>query len=83
MRSIVILLLFAGMAIVLNSIYEERLKRASSNVKVEYRFVPRTVYEEQMEKKDIVGLYKGMFDRSTPWLPEDLRPADDSATQKP
>ena len=67
MKALVIILLFAGMAIVLHSIYEERLKRAQKQVKVEYRFLPRTLYEEQMSNTDVMGQFQSMFSKSTPW----------------
>lgn len=67
MKALVILLVFSGMAIVLHSIYEEKLKRAEKQVKVEYRFLPRTLYEEQMANSDIIGQFKGLFDQSSPW----------------
>lgn len=67
MKALVMLMLFSGMAIIMHSIYEERLKRAQRQVKVEYRFLPRTLYEEQMAHSDVVGKFKGMFDRATPW----------------
>lgn len=67
MKALVILLVFSGMAIVIHSIYEEKLKRAQKQVKVEYRFLPRTLYEEQMANTDVIGQFKGMWDRSTPW----------------
>jgi len=67
MQPLIMLMLFAGMAIVLHSIYDEKLKRAERQVKVEYRFLPRTLYEEQMEHTDVVGKFKGIFDRSSPF----------------
>lgn len=78
MRAVILLLMFLGMAIVLHSIYEERIKHAREQVKIEYRFLPRTLYEEQMAQTDVLGQFKGMFDRATPWLPEDLSKPRDS-----
>jgi hypothetical protein len=67
MRALIMLILFAGMAMVIHSVYEEKLKRAQKHARVEYRFLPRTLYEEQMAHTDVLGDFKGMFDRSTPW----------------
>lgn len=67
MKALVILLLFTGMVIVLHSIYDEKLKRAQKQVKVEYRFLPRTLYEEQLSNTDVVGQFQSMFSKSTPW----------------
>ena len=66
-RAIIVLLLFSGMAIIVHSVYEEKLARAKRATKVEYRFLPRTLYEEQMAQTDALGEFKTMFDRSSPW----------------
>ena len=67
MRQIILLLLFAGLAIVIHSIYEEKLQNVQRQVKVEYRFLPRTLYEEQMEQTNVLGNFKKMFAHSSPW----------------
>lgn len=36
------------MFLIVHGIYEEKLAAAKRNVKVEYRFIPRTLYEEQL-----------------------------------
>lgn len=62
MQSLVMLLLFVGLAMVMHGIYEEKLKRVENNVRVEYRFIPRTLYDEQIANgDDVVGHFKGMF----------------------
>lgn len=50
MRFFIVLLLFVGMAMVIHSIYEEKLQRAQQQTKIEYRFLPRTLYEEQLSE---------------------------------
>ncbi len=67
MRQIILLLLFAGLAIVIHSIYEEKLQHVQRQVKVEYRFLPRTLYEEQMEQTNVLSNFKKMFSHSSPW----------------
>jgi hypothetical protein len=71
MRALIMLTLFVGMAMVIHSIYEEKLERAQRNVRVEYRFLPRTVYEEQLaQSTDLLGdggKMSDMFSRATPW----------------
>jgi hypothetical protein len=74
MKSIVVLLLFVGMALVIHGIYEEKFKQQEKNVRVEYRFVPRTFYDEQMAQTDLVGKFKGMFDKDSPWYDQNQRP---------
>ena len=66
-RAIIVLMLFGGMAMILHSVYEEKLARANKHAKVEYRFLPRTLYEEQMAQTDTLGEFKSMFDRTSPW----------------
>ena len=61
--------LFVGMFLVLHGIYEEKLEAVKrSNVRVEYRFIPRTYYEEQlMNAEGSLGhKFKSMFDGENP-----------------
>lgn len=62
MRSIVTLLLFLGAFLVVHSVYEMRYRELKSQTKIEYRFVPRTYYEEQLGTTDLLGsTFKSMF----------------------
>jgi hypothetical protein len=61
MHALIILMLFAGLAIIMHSVYEEKLSRMQQRVKVEYRFLPRSLYEEQMAHSDVSGKFKSMF----------------------
>lgn len=61
-RSLVTVMLFAGLGIIMHSVYEERLQRAQKQVRVEYRFLPRTLYEEQMSQESPLTKFKSMFD---------------------
>ena len=68
MRIIIVLLLFAGMAILVHSVYEEKLQQVQKNVRVEYRFLPRTLYEEQIEQGgNLAADNQKMFTRKSPW----------------
>lgn len=90
MRAIVLLLFFVGMFIVIHSVYEEKLKRVQENVRVEYKFIPRTLYEEQLAQSNVLSNFKGMFTRDSPWYNSpntyDFRPlkerTDDSENDK-
>lgn len=56
MRALILLMLFGGVALVIHSVYEEKLERARREVRVEYRFLPRTLYEEQMaQSAELLG----------------------------
>jgi hypothetical protein len=48
MRVVITLLLFLGIFLVTHSVYEAKYRELQSEQKVEYRFVPRTYYEEQL-----------------------------------
>jgi hypothetical protein len=62
MRFLVTLMLFVGMAMVIHSIYDEKLLRASQTTRIEYRFLPRTIYEEQQsEDNRPTARLKGVF----------------------
>ena len=62
MRFVIVFILFAGMAMVIHSIYEEKLHRAQQQTRIEYRFLPRTLYEEQLsEDNRPTARIKGMF----------------------
>jgi len=67
MQALVVLLLFVGVVMMLHGIYEQKLAAAERKTKIEYRFVPRTYYEEQLSKADLQGKFKSMFDKESPW----------------
>lgn len=79
MYSIILFLFFLGIFIVIHNIYEQKYNALKKNIRVEYRFIPRTYYEEQISNNNISGLYKNMFDKESPWfdanvtLPKNLR----------
>eukprot|EP00798_Chlamydomonas_sp_ICE-L_P017300 gene17300-23609_t len=65
----VVLTLFVGMALIIHGIYEEKFQEMNKNVRVEYRFLPRTLYEEQLSKQDsaLTAKFKNMFQEDSPW----------------
>ena len=55
-------LLFLGIILIINGIYEQKFQSLKKNVKIEYRFIPRTYYEEQLSQNaDVTSNYKNMF----------------------
>ena len=48
MKSLITFILFVGMFMIVSGVYEHRLKQAEKEKKVEYRFIPRSMYEEQL-----------------------------------
>lgn len=79
MNTFIALLLFAGLLMVVHSIYQERYERLKREVRVEYRFIPRTLYEEQLAQSDTSGIFRTMFNEAAPWagearVPQNMRP---------
>lgn len=69
MKSIFMFLVFLGMFMVVTAVYEEKLADAKKNVKVEYRFVPRTYYEEQLgENSNLMDKVGDIFSKESPWF---------------
>ena len=67
MKAFVILFLFVGILLIMHGIFEQKLKEAESKVKVEYKFIPRTYYEEQMSNSDVSTKMADIFNYESPW----------------
>lgn len=69
MRALAFLILFAGLALVMHGVYEEKLSRVQRDVRVEYRFIPRTLYDEQLSQSEqgAATHFKDMFQKDSPW----------------
>jgi hypothetical protein len=50
MKSVLFLCLFIGMFMIVHGIYEEKLEKMKKDVRVKYKFIPRTYYDEMMDK---------------------------------
>lgn len=48
MKTILFLLLFIGMFMIVHGIYEEKIEKLKKDVRVKYKFIPRTYYDEMM-----------------------------------
>lgn len=82
MKSIVVFLFFLAAFMIISGVYEQKLAIAQQNKKIEYRFVPRTYYEEQMAGVGDVGdKYGSMFQYESPWTDRTMGPIID--IQKP
>lgn len=68
MKTLIILALFIGMFFVIQGVYEQQLKEATQNKKTEVKFIPRTLYDEQMMGKE--STFTQMFDEksNSPWF---------------
>lgn len=67
MQALIFMLLFAGAFLIMHGIYEEKLSKAKELTKIEYRFIPRTYYEEQMDSSNLDLKTKDMFNHDDPW----------------
>lgn len=67
MKSVIFFLITIGMFMIMHGIYEQKYQALQANRRVEYKFLPRTYYEEQITDTDIAGKYKTMF-KGDPWL---------------
>ena len=67
-RTLAVFALFVGMFLVVHGIYEEKLRAVRRNVRVEYRFVPRTFYEEQLANMEgsLGTKFRSMFEGVDP-----------------
>lgn len=68
MKIVLILTLFIGLFFVVHGVYEQKLKAAESNKKVEVKYVPRSYYDEQIAGAEVMSMYASIFDKASPWL---------------
>jgi len=81
MNQFVMLLFFVGIIMIMHGIYQQKLKQAQDNVKIEYRFIPRTYYEEQLANTNMSSQFKNMFNDSEPWLERNVTLPSSSKSQ--
>lgn len=75
MKSLIILLFFIAALCIIVGIYEQKLEIAEQNKQIEYRFIPRTLYEEQMgHGADVSDKFGTMFENESPWFDRTVGP---------
>lgn len=52
----------------MQGIFQQKMLDADRNVRVEYRFIPRTLYEEQLDSGAAIARLRPMFDADYPTL---------------
>ena len=62
MKLLILLTLFFGIILVIHGIYEEKIKALKKEVKVEYRFIPRSYYDEQIFSNEFSSKFSNLFD---------------------
>lgn len=80
MKSIAILTLIIGLLFMVMGYYE--IKQNCPTRKIEYRYIPRQFYEEQLSESDLKSLYSDMFDKASTWQKYPLSDIDISGSNK-
>jgi hypothetical protein len=63
MKLLILLTLFFGIILVIHGIYEEKINTLKKEVKVEYRFIPRSYYDEQIFSNEFSSKFSNLFDK--------------------
>lgn len=70
MNAIAVFLLFVGMFLMVQGYYDR--KSSCPAPKVEIKYIPRTIYEDQLSPEQTVSQqFKSMFEDTVPW-PKDI-----------
>jgi len=80
MKSIAILLLIFGLLCLVMGYYE--IKQNCPTRKIEYRYIPRQFYEEQLSENNLKNLYSDMFDKASTWQKYPLSDIDISGANR-
>ena len=65
MKPVILFIFFVGVFLIIHGIYEQKYQALKDNVRVEYRFIPRTYYEEQLAQATVSSQFKNMFQGDT------------------
>ena len=65
MKSIATLILILGLLFLVMGYYQ--IKQTCPTRKIEYRYIPRQFYEEQVSETNLKNLYSDMFNKPTTW----------------
>jgi len=64
MKLFIILLLFIGMFMITHGIYEEKFEKLKNDVRIQYKFIPRTYFDEFVFNNELTSKeYKTLFDQ--------------------
>ena len=80
MKSISVAFLIAGLVLLIIGYYEN--KQNCPTRKIEYRYVPRQFYDEQMSQSNLKNVYSDMFDKASVWQKYPLGDIDISGENK-
>ena len=64
MQLLIRLVFFFGIIVVVHGIYQEKFQKIKDNKKIEYRFVPRSYYDEQIFSSQFSSKFSNIFDEN-------------------
>ena len=62
MKLLILIILFIGIIFVIQGIYDEKFKTMQKEKKIEYRFIPRSYYDEQIFSDQFSSKFSTLFD---------------------
>jgi|TARA_B110000211_G_C13998777_1_gene517447 hypothetical protein len=62
MKLFILIILFIGIILVIQGIYDEKIQDLQQKTKVEYRFIPRSYYDEQIFSNQFSSKFSNIFD---------------------
>lgn len=65
MKTFIYLLFFIGFFMIIHGIYEEKFERLRKDVKIQYKFIPRTQYDDLLFESQFKPKYQNMFDTNS------------------
>lgn len=68
MKSFIIFFFVLGLFLIINFIYQQKYDALKKNIHIQYRFIPRTYLEEQIENTNVSGIFKNDFNNADPWF---------------
>lgn len=64
MKLVIILLLFIGMFMITHGIYQEKFEQLKKDVRIQYKFIPRTYFDEFVFNNNFSSKqYKSLFEQ--------------------
>ena len=64
-QGVILLLIILGIVIIAFGLYKNSEKE---NTKIVYRYIPRTLYEEEESPAYASDVFRVMFDQPSPWI---------------
>ena len=68
MNTILAFIFFTGIFFIIHGIYDQKYKALLRNSRIEYRFIPRTYLEDQMDNTAVTANFDTLFATDSPWF---------------